>query len=70
MTLDERIAAMRAGRLTYRQLAHWSALRPREVPRLSTGEGGAGEFEWIAMFEASIAEAKDTPARRGARRGR
>lgn len=69
MTVDERIAAMRAGRLTYQQLCHWSAQRPDQVPRLSTGSGGAGEFEWIAMFEASIAEASDTPAaRRSSRR--
>ena len=62
MTVHERIAAMRAGRLTYQQLCHWSAHRPDQVPRLSTGSGGAGEFEWIAMLEPSIAETADTPS--------
>ena len=67
LTVDERIAAMRAGALTYRELAHWSAVRPQEVPRVSTGGGAGhcgtigdgGEFEWIAMFEPDIAEHDD-----------
>ena len=70
MTLHERIAAMRAGRLTYQQLCHWSAHRPDQVPRLSTGSGGTGEFEWIAIFEPSIAEVHDTPAPRSISRRR
>lgn len=58
MTATQRVAAMRAGDLTYRELAHWSAVRPDEVPRLSTGSGaGGGEFEWIAAFTPEIAEA-------------
>ena len=56
LTADERVAAMRAGQLSYRELAHWSAVRPHEVPLVQTGQGGRGEFEWIAMFEPAIAE--------------
>ena len=63
LTPEERVAAMRARELSYRELAHWSAVRPDEVPRLATGQGGPGEFEWIAMLEPSIAE-NDEAARR------
>jgi hypothetical protein len=56
LTADERRAAMRAGELSYRELAHWSATRPHEVPLVGTGEGGPGEFEWLAMLEPDIAE--------------
>ena len=56
LTTDERVAAMRAGQLSYRELAYWSATRPEEVPRVATGQGGAGEFEWLAMLEPDIAE--------------
>ena len=62
LTADERIAAMRAGQLSYRELCHWSAVRPHEVPRVCTGQGGAGEYEWIAMLEPGIAEAEPSPA--------
>ncbi len=58
MTAAERVAAMRAGQLSYRELCHWSSVRPAEVPILSTGSGLAGgEFEWIAAFTPEIAEA-------------
>ena len=56
LTADERVAAMRAGQLSYRELAYWSATRPEEVPRVATGQGGGGEFEWLAMLEPDIAE--------------
>jgi hypothetical protein len=56
LTADERVAAMRAGELSYRELAYWSATRPHEVPLVGTGQGGPGEFEWIAMLEPDIAE--------------
>lgn len=59
LTADERIVAMRAGQLSYRELCHWSAVRPDEVPRLATGEGGAGEFEWLAAFMPEMAEASE-----------
>jgi len=63
MTAAQRVAAMRAGELSYRELCHWSSQRPDEVPRLSTGSGlGGGEFEWIAAFIPEIAEADDAPA--------
>jgi len=63
LTADQRIAAMRAGELSYRELSHWSAVAPHEVPRLSTGSGvGGGEFEWIAAFTPEIAEASDATA--------
>ena len=61
LTAAQRVAAMRAGELSYRELAHWSATRPDEVPRLSTAAGlGGGEFEWIAAFTPEIADAPDT----------
>lgn len=63
MTLDERVAAMRAGELTYRQLCAWSARHPEQVPRICTGDGDlfGGEFEWLAAKEPSIAEAPGAP---------
>ena len=63
LTADERVAAMRAGELSYRELAHWSATRPDEVPVVNTGQGGPGEFEWIAMFEPDIAEHDEAASR-------
>jgi hypothetical protein len=56
LTADERVAAMRAGQLSYRELTHWSAARPHEVPLVGTGQGGPGEFEWLAMLEPDLAE--------------
>ena len=57
MTAAQRVAAMRAGQLTYRELCHWSSVRPDEVPIVSTGSGlGGGEFEWLAAFTPEIAE--------------
>jgi len=67
MTPAQRVAAMRAGQLTYRELCYWSATRPHEVPLVGTGQGGPGEFEWIAMFEPGIAENDEDAARQ--RRG-
>ena len=60
MTAAERVAAMRAGELSYRLLAAWSARAPHEVPRLQTGDSPEGEFEWLAAFIPEIAEADDT----------
>jgi hypothetical protein len=59
LTAEERVVAMRAGRLSYRELCHWSAVRPDEVPRLTTGDSAGGEFEWLAAFIPEIAEARD-----------
>jgi hypothetical protein len=65
MTPSERVAAMRAGELSYALLCEWSARRPDEVPRLQTGSSFAGEFEWLAAFIPEIADADEstTPAR-------
>jgi hypothetical protein len=58
LTAAQRVAAMRAGELSYRELAYWSAVRPDEVPRISTGTGIlGGEFEWIAASMPEFAEA-------------
>ncbi|MDQ3740345.1 MAG: hypothetical protein M3389_05295 [Actinomycetota bacterium] len=51
MTAAERVTAMRAGRLSPRQLSMWASRRPREVPVLN------GEFEFIAMLTPEVAEA-------------
>jgi hypothetical protein len=59
LTAEERVVAMRAGRLSYRELCHWSAVRPDEVPRLTTGDSPGGEFEWLAAFIPEIVEARD-----------
>ena len=70
LSAEERVVAMRAGELSYRELCHWSAVRPDEVPRLTTGDSAGGEFEWLAAFIPEIAEARDqprTPVRRSHR---
>jgi hypothetical protein len=56
---DDRVAAMRAGELTWSQLCEWARRRPHEVPMLH------GEFEFIAVLTPEWAEAEE-----GARRGR
>ena len=43
MTPEERVQAMRAGRLSLRQCLHWAACQPQEVPLLD------GEWEFIAV---------------------
>ena len=70
LTADERVAAMRAGELSYRELAYWSSAHPCEVPLVGTGDGGAGEFEWIAMFEPDIAENNESASRARTERAR
>jgi hypothetical protein len=50
MTATERVTAMRAGRMTWRQQCAWAARRPHEVPRLN------GEFEFIAIHTPEVAE--------------
>lgn len=69
LSAEERVVAMRAGRLSYRELCYWSATRPDEVPRLTTGDSAGGEFEWLAAFIPEIAEARDR-AREPVRRSR
>lgn len=46
----ERIAAMRRGELSYRQLSAWSARYPDQVPTVH------GEFEWILSKLADVCE--------------
>lgn len=53
LTVEERIAAMRRGELTIKQLAEWSRQAPHEVPLLN------GEWEWIAARSADVAEGVD-----------
>jgi hypothetical protein len=50
MTAEQRIAAMRRGDLSYRELAAWSARYPEQVPRL------IGEFEWLAACTPEACE--------------
>jgi hypothetical protein len=55
MSAQERVQAMRAGRLSLRLCLHWASRRPREVPLLD------GEWEFIAI---STPEVADTPSQR------
>lgn len=50
MTPEERITAMRAGRLTTHQCTRWAARRPHEVPLLN------GEFEFIAAWTPEVVD--------------
>ena len=55
MSAEERVAAMRSGRLTLTQCCHWASHRPHEVPLLN------GEFEFIAVLTPEIAELDERP---------
>ena len=68
MTAAERIAAMRAGELSLRQLAAWSARRPDEVPKLPFL--GGREFEWIVVTTPEWIEACEKPLRDDEKAGR
>ena len=68
MTATERIAAMRAGELSLRQLAAWSARRPDEVPKLPFL--GGQEFEWIVVTTPEWIEACETRQRDDEKAGR
>jgi hypothetical protein len=57
MTAAERVAAMRAGKLSLRQLCAWSALCPDEVPKLP--HLGGMEFEWIVVNTPEWCEARE-----------
>jgi hypothetical protein len=50
MTRDERVRAMRAGKLSLRLCLHWASLRPAEMPLLN------GEFEFIAIHTPDAAD--------------
>lgn len=60
MSPAERVAAMRAGELTFGQLCEWARRRPDEVPRLM------GEFEFIAIKTPEWAEAQSQNRRKRA----
>jgi hypothetical protein len=50
MTPQERVQAMRAGRLSLALCLHWASRRPREVPLLN------GEWEFIAISTPEVAD--------------
>ena len=56
MSAAERVAAMRAGELSLRQLAAWSARCPDQVPKLPYL--GGCEFEWIVVNTPEWSEAR------------
>jgi hypothetical protein len=62
MTRDERVRAMRAGKLSMRLCLHWASRRPHEVPLLN------GEWEFIAIATPEVADAEpdssSTPSQR------
>ena len=58
MTADERVRAMRAGRLSLRLCLHWASRRPHELPLLN------GEWEFIAISTPEIADPGTTPTQR------
>lgn len=51
MTADERVSAMRRGKLTWGQLREWASKARHEVPLLN------GEYEFIAAHTPEAAEA-------------
>jgi hypothetical protein len=59
MTRDERVRAMRAGKLSLRLCLHWASQRPAEVPLAADGE-----FEFIAISTPEVADADNTPSQR------
>jgi hypothetical protein len=58
MTRDERVQAMRAGRLSLRLCLHWASQRSHEVPLLN------GEWEFIAVHTPEVADAEEPPSQR------
>jgi hypothetical protein len=58
ITPDERVQAMRAGRLSLRLCLHWASQRPDEVPLLD------GEWEFIAISTPEVADAGTAPSQR------
>ena len=50
MTIEQRVAAMRRGELTLRQLAAWTGRHPEQVPMLHD------EFEWIAIDTPEVCQ--------------
>jgi len=58
MTPDERVQAMRSGRLSLRLCLHWASRRPQEVPLLN------GEWEFIAVSTPEVADAAEPRSQR------
>jgi hypothetical protein len=58
MTPDERVQAMRAGRLSLALCLHWASRRPHEVPLLN------GEWEFIAISTPEVADSADSTSQR------
>jgi hypothetical protein len=50
MTVEQRVAAMRAGELNMEQCCAWAARHPEQVPLLN------GEFEFIAAYRPDVCE--------------
>lgn len=53
LTPDERVVAMRTGRLSLKLCAHWASVAPHEVPTLD------GEWEFIARHTPEVADARE-----------
>ncbi len=56
MSVDERVAAMYAGRLSWHQLTRWSSRHPEEVPELNA------EFWFLAIRTPEIADRPAAPS--------
>lgn len=53
LTRDERVQAMRSGRMPLWLCLHWASRAPHEVPLIGN------EWEFIAIFTPEVAEAED-----------
>src|SRR4051812_8760206 len=53
LTRDERVQAMRAGRMPLWLCLHWSSRAPHEIPLIGS------EWEFIAIFTPEVAESDD-----------
>jgi hypothetical protein len=53
LTRDERVQAMRSGRMPLWLCLHWASRAPDEVPLIGN------EWEFIAIFTPEVAEADD-----------
>lgn len=53
LTPDERVVAMRTGRLSLKLCAHWASVAAHEVPLLD------GEWEFIARHTPEVADARE-----------
>jgi hypothetical protein len=58
MTRDERVRAMRAGKLSLRLCLHWASRAPREVPLVD------GEWAFVTTHLADVVDRRDDQRRR------